>query len=82
MLPVSWLYPAEILPIHMRHIGEGVGAVTSWTFTFLTLFTGPLSIEKCGWKIFVLYIVFNFLALPFGKISESLLVQVDINTLL
>ncbi len=67
MLPISWLYPTEVLPLHMRHIGEGVAGVVSWLFTFLTVFTGPVSIEKTGWKIFILYIIFNALAFPFGK---------------
>lgn len=67
MLPISWLYPAEVLPSHLRHVGEGIGATTSWIFTFLTLFTGPIAIANTGWKIFILYIIFNFLALPFGE---------------
>lgn len=67
MLPISWLYPAEIMPVHLRHMAEGVGAATSWLFTFVTLFTGPIAIEKIGWKIFVLYVIFNFLTFPFGK---------------
>ncbi|KAJ9617978.1 hypothetical protein H2204_013270 [Knufia peltigerae] len=66
MLPISWLYPAEVLPSHLRHVGEGIGATTSWIFTFLTLFTGPIAIANTGWKIFILYIIFNFLALPFA----------------
>lgn len=70
MLPISWLYPAEVLPSHLRHVGEGIGATTSWIFTFLTLFTGPIAIENTGWKIFILYIIFNFLALPFGKLCQ------------
>lgn len=66
-LPVTWVYPAEVMPVHMRHIGEGIGGLSSWLFTFLTVFTGPISLDHTGWKIFVLYIIFNALAVPFGK---------------
>lgn len=66
MLPISWLYPAEVLPLHMRHVGEGIAGLVAWIFTFLTVFTGPISIENTGWKVFILYIIFNALAFPFA----------------
>ncbi|KIW95864.1 uncharacterized protein Z519_02928 [Cladophialophora bantiana CBS 173.52] len=66
MLPMSWLYPSEILPLHMRHVGLGVAGVTTWLFTFLTVFTGPISFTATGYKIFILYIIFNALAFPYA----------------
>ncbi|KIW35512.1 uncharacterized protein PV07_02203 [Cladophialophora immunda] len=66
MLPMSWLYPSEILPLHMRHVGLGVAGITTWLFTFLTVFTGPISFEATGYKIFILYIIFNALAFPYA----------------
>lgn len=70
MLPISWLYPSEILPLHMRHVGLGVAGITTWLFTFLTVFTGPISFEATGYKIFILYIIFNALAFPYGEFSR------------
>jgi hypothetical protein len=69
MLPISWLYPSEILPLHMRHVGLGVAGITTWLFTFLTVFTGPISFTETGYKIFILYIIFNALAFPYGESS-------------
>ncbi|KAK4935383.1 hypothetical protein LTR10_023561 [Elasticomyces elasticus] len=66
MLPMSWLYPSEILPLHMRHVGLGVAGITTWLFTFLTVFTGPISFTATGYKIFILYIIFNALAFPYA----------------
>jgi MFS family permease len=69
MLPMSWLYPSEILPLHMRHVGLGVAGITTWIFTFLTVFTGPISFKATGYKIFILYIIFNALAFPYGEFA-------------
>ncbi|EXJ61436.1 uncharacterized protein A1O5_11752 [Cladophialophora psammophila CBS 110553] len=66
MLPMSWLYPSEILPLHMRHVGLGVAGITTWLFTFLTVFTGPISFTATGYKIFILYIIFNALVFPYA----------------
>jgi len=66
MLTISWLYPSEILPLHMRHIGEAVGGITVWAIAFMQVLSGPIAIENTGWKIYLLYTICNFLALPFA----------------
>lgn len=57
--PVSWTYPPELFPLHLR--GKGVAVATSgnWAFnTALGLFT-PSAFATIRWKTYVVFGVFN-----------------------
>jgi magnesium-transporting ATPase (P-type) len=42
-----------------------MGVFTQWFITFIVVKFGPLGIQKSGWKFYLLFCVFNVLAIPF-----------------
>lgn len=60
--PVSWIYPPELFPLHLR--GKGVALATSWNWAFNTglgLWT-PEAFVNIRWKTYILHGVFNTLS--------------------
>ncbi|KAJ9604383.1 hypothetical protein H2200_011217 [Cladophialophora chaetospira] len=60
-----WIYVPEIAPLHVRHIGTSMGVFTQWIITFIVVKFGPMGIQASGWKFYLLFCVFNVLAIPF-----------------
>ncbi|ETI21553.1 hypothetical protein G647_07900 [Cladophialophora carrionii CBS 160.54] len=60
-----WIYVPEIAPLHVRHIGTSMGVFTQWIITFIVVKFGPMGIQSSGWKFYLLFCVFNVLAIPF-----------------
>ncbi|OAG42939.1 hypothetical protein AYO21_02890 [Fonsecaea monophora] len=60
-----WIYVPEIAPLHVRHIGTSMGVFTQWIITFIVVKFGPKGIQASGWKFYLLFCVFNVLAVPF-----------------
>ncbi|KIW64609.1 hypothetical protein PV04_09532 [Phialophora macrospora] len=60
-----WIYVPEIAPLHVRHIGTSMGVFTQWIITFIVVKFGPMGIQSSGWKFYLLFCVFNVLAVPF-----------------
>lgn len=42
-----------------------MGVFTQWFVTFLVVKFGPMGIQEIGWKFYLLFCVFNVLAIPF-----------------
>lgn len=63
--PMPWIYVPEIAPLHVRHIGTSMGVFTQWFTTFIVVKWGPLGIQRVGWKFYLLFCVFNVLAVIF-----------------
>jgi magnesium-transporting ATPase (P-type) len=42
-----------------------MGVFTQWIITFIVVKFGPLGIQASGWKFYLLFCVFNVLAIPF-----------------
>jgi hypothetical protein len=55
----SWLYPAEILPLRVRGPGASLSGVTYWMFNFLVVMITPTALENIGYRMYVIYAVFN-----------------------
>ncbi|KAI1439448.1 hypothetical protein F5Y02DRAFT_70277 [Annulohypoxylon stygium] len=62
---VVWIYSAEISPLRFRHFNNGLGVLSQWAMTFLTVMMAPPAIASTGWKIYIFFVVFNFVQLPF-----------------
>lgn len=67
--PVTYVYSSEIMPLRYRHIGFALSVSCQWVMAFLTVFAGPIAIadRSVGWKTWIWFTVFNFVAIPFGK---------------
>ena len=42
-----------------------MGVFTQWATTFIVVKFGPMGIQKAGWKFYLLFCVFNVLAIVF-----------------
>ncbi|KXL50469.1 hypothetical protein M433DRAFT_158151 [Acidomyces richmondensis BFW] len=57
--PVSWIYPPELYPLHLRGKGVALATSSNWAFnTALGLFT-PSSFANIKWKTYIIFGVFN-----------------------
>lgn len=59
--PVSWVYPGEIMPIHLREKGMAIATVIGWLFDFLIVQVTPIALGNIGYKFYVILCVFNVL---------------------
>lgn len=71
--PVPWTYCAEIFPNRLREYGVTAGTATQWAFNFMVSKVVPIGIENLGWRIFLMFAIFNFafLAYTFFFIKET-----------
>lgn len=53
---VPWIYPPEITPLNLRHIGSAIGPFSEWMCTFIIVLIIPTAVENTGWKIYLLFI--------------------------
>lgn len=62
------VYPSEIMPLRYRHVGFSLSISAQWLFAWLTVFAGPIAAERSGWRVFVWFLVFDVIAIPYGKL--------------
>ena len=62
---LPWVYVPEIAPLSVRHVGTSMGVFTQWFTTFIVVKFGPMGISSAGWKFYLLFCVFNVLAIFF-----------------
>jgi hypothetical protein len=56
-----------------RHINAALAVMSEWLFTFVTVIMAPSGIANLGWKVYIIFIVFNAVQIPFGKPRAMLL---------
>ena len=63
----QYVYASEIMPLRYRHLGFALSVSSQWIMAFITVFAGPIAIANpaVGWKTWIWFLVFNFLAIPF-----------------
>ncbi|KAL7929325.1 general substrate transporter [Trichoderma chlorosporum] len=59
-----WAYGPETLPLEYRSKGMGLATATLWLFSFVMVEIVPSSISNIGWKIYIIFAVFNFSFIP------------------
>lgn len=57
------------MPLRYRHLGFSLSVSCQWLMAFVTVFAGPIAIAdpRVGWKTWIWFLVFNAIAVPFGK---------------
>lgn len=63
-LPVPWFYPSEINTTRLRSKGMAIASAFNWLAVFSVVEITPIAIENIGWKIFIVFAVFNGLWTP------------------
>jgi hypothetical protein len=54
------------MPLRHRHTGVGLSISSQWLMAFLTVYAGPIAIEKVGWKAWIWFALFNVIGFPYG----------------
>jgi hypothetical protein len=62
---LPWIVPAEITPLHLRHVGGAIGPGSEWLWTLVIVLMTPSAIANTGWKIYILFIIMSVLGFPF-----------------
>ncbi|KAF9513762.1 hypothetical protein BS47DRAFT_1376618 [Hydnum rufescens UP504] len=63
--PVPWLYPPEIMPLHVRAKGVSLSTATNWFFNFIVGEITPSLQELIGWRLYTMHAFFCACSLIF-----------------
>jgi hypothetical protein len=65
----KYVYSSEIMPLQYRHVGFALSVSCQWLAAFLTVYAGPIAIAdpNVTWKTWIWFLVFNAIAIPYGK---------------
>ena len=61
--PVSWTYPSEIFPNQVRAKAVSLATACNWGWNAVLAYAVPPLFMAINWKMFILFGLFNFLAL-------------------
>jgi MFS family permease len=64
ILPVSWMYASEIMPLRTRNKGVALGVSTHWLSNFVVVYVTPQAIENLGYRLYIIWAVFNASFVP------------------
>jgi MFS family permease len=64
ILPLPWLYPAEISPIRTRAKANAVSTCSNWLFNFTVVMITPVMVSHIGWGTYLFFAVMNAIFIP------------------
>jgi hypothetical protein len=56
-LGMTWLYPAEIVPLRIRAPANALSTSANWAFNFMVVMIRPVSFSSIGYKTYVIFAV-------------------------
>ncbi|KAL3464980.1 general substrate transporter [Aspergillus heterothallicus] len=76
---LPWLYVGEIFSSRLREVGVTVGAASQWLFNFMMSQITPHAIENIGWRMFLMFAIFNYAIViySFVFLKETLKVSLE-----
>nr|SIP56050.1 putative Sugar Porter [Yarrowia galli] len=63
-LGMAWLYPAEIAPIEIRAISQGLSTSGNWVFNFLVVMITPVAFNSIKWRTYIIFACINVAMVP------------------
>ncbi|KAK4138983.1 MFS general substrate transporter, partial [Trichocladium antarcticum] len=63
-LGMTWLYPAEIVPLRIRAPANALSTSANWIFNFLVVMITPVAFNNIGWRTYVIFAVINAFMVP------------------
>ncbi|KAJ5423082.1 Major facilitator superfamily domain general substrate transporter [Penicillium cf. griseofulvum] len=63
-LGMTWLYPAEIVPLRIRAPTNALATSANWIFNFMVVMITPVAFENIGYKTYVIFAVINAFMFP------------------
>lgn len=64
ILPLPWLYPAEMSPIRTRAKANAVSTCSNWLFNFTVVMITPVMVEHIHWGTYLFFAVMNAIFIP------------------
>ncbi|KAJ5679586.1 hypothetical protein N7462_007830 [Penicillium macrosclerotiorum] len=63
-LGMTWLYPAEIVPLRIRAPANALATSGNWIFNFLVVMITPVAFDSIGYKTYIIFAVINAFIFP------------------
>ena len=64
ILPVSWMYASEIMPLRTRNKGVALGVGAHWLSNFVVVYVTPQAIDNLGYQLYIIWAVLNASFVP------------------
>ena len=64
ILPVSWMYASEIMPLRTRNKGVALGAAAHWLSNFVIVYVTPQAIHSLGYRLYIIWALLNAIFVP------------------
>lgn len=61
---MTWLYPAEIVPLRVRARANALSTSANWIFNFMVVMITPISFTSIKWKTYLIFAVINAAMVP------------------
>ncbi|KAL8828921.1 MAG: hypothetical protein Q9191_002312 [Dirinaria sp. TL-2023a] len=59
-LGMTWLYPAEIVPLRIRAPANALSTSANWAFNFMVVMVTPVAFTSIGYKTYIIFAVIIF----------------------
>ncbi|KAL8689282.1 MAG: hypothetical protein Q9218_005014 [Villophora microphyllina] len=63
-LGMTWLYPAEIVPLRIRAPANAFSTTANWIFNFMVVMITPVSFASIKYKTYIIFAVINAFIFP------------------
>ncbi|KAL9112284.1 MAG: hypothetical protein Q9227_003402 [Pyrenula ochraceoflavens] len=63
-LGMTWLYPAEIVPLRIRAPSNALSTSANWAFNFMVVMITPVSFASIGYQTYIIFAVINAFIFP------------------
>jgi sugar porter (SP) family MFS transporter len=64
ILPLPWLYPAEISPLRTRAKANAVSTCSNWLFNFTVVMITPVMVANIHWGTYLFFAIMNAIFIP------------------
>ncbi|KAE8452654.1 hypothetical protein EG329_013913 [Mollisiaceae sp. DMI_Dod_QoI] len=63
-LGMTWLYPAEIVPLRIRAPANALSTSGNWLFNFMVVMITPVAFNSIGYQTYIIFAVINAFIFP------------------
>lgn len=56
-LGMTWLYPAEIVPLRIRAPANALSTSANWAFNFMVVMITPVAFQTIGYQTYIIFAV-------------------------
>ncbi|PYH46752.1 sugar porter family MFS transporter [Aspergillus saccharolyticus JOP 1030-1] len=63
-LGMTWLYPAEVVPLKIRAPANALATSSNWIFNFMVVMVTPVAFDNIGYQTYIIFAVINAFIFP------------------